>query len=44
MTLIAIGLLLGCLGLLWMTVITIVRGDRHMNRRGFRDPRGAGRR
>lgn len=40
MTLIAIGLLLGCLGLLWVAVIVAINEDRHINRRNLPDARG----
>jgi hypothetical protein len=35
----AIGLLLGCLGLLWVAVIAIIRGDRYIDERNLRDAR-----
>lgn len=40
MTLIVIGLLLGFVGLLWIAVIAIIRGDRSIDRRNLRDGRG----
>jgi len=40
MTLIMIGLLLGFLGVLWIAVIGIIRGDRPIDRRNHRDGHG----
>jgi len=44
MTLVALGLLLGMVGLMWMMVIDIVRGDRYAKtqRSGDLDKPGAG--
>jgi hypothetical protein len=44
MTLVALGLLLGMIGLMWMMVIDIVRGDRYAKtqRSGDLDKPGAG--
>jgi hypothetical protein len=41
MIMIAIGLLLGSLGLLWITVIAIIQGDRDTDRRNLPHARGA---
>lgn len=40
MGLIVIGLLLGFVGLLWIAVIAIIRGDRPIDRRNPRDGDG----
>jgi len=41
MGLIVIGLLRGFVGLLWIAVIAIIRGDRHIDRRNLRDGGGS---